>query len=135
MKAKLKRSCTMYKEQVLGTDCIGSCKSNYHTALEVIWNESLFNDKWTIFQWGDDIRIVLAYYSLQVDIAPLWHIVQILSQPVFALTRWCCVLRLDAANTNYMFFVLIWPGLEPTMYHTQFEHASHYTTGICLLFT
>ena len=33
----------------------------------------------------------------------------------------------EAANTNFIVFGLARPGLEPTNYHTQGEHANHYT--------
>jgi hypothetical protein len=34
----------------------------------------------------------------------------------------------EATNTNFIVVGLTWPGLEPTIYHTQGKHASHYTT-------
>ena len=34
----------------------------------------------------------------------------------------------EATNTNFIVFGLIWPGLEPTIYHTRREHAYHYAT-------
>jgi hypothetical protein len=33
-----------------------------------------------------------------------------------------------ATNTNFIVFGLTSPGLEPMIYHTQGEHANHYTT-------
>ena len=34
----------------------------------------------------------------------------------------------DATNTNFIFFGLIRPGLEPTIYHTPGKHNNRYTT-------
>jgi hypothetical protein len=33
-----------------------------------------------------------------------------------------------------MVFALIWPGLDPTIYRTRGEHASHYTTDAALCY-
>jgi hypothetical protein len=57
-------------------------------------------------------------------VTPLWHISLILSQPVFTLSPYCCVLSGEATNTNFIDF---W--LEPTIYRTQGEHANHYSTN------
>jgi hypothetical protein len=62
------------------------------------------------------------------DIAPLGHIILIPSQPVFALSPLCCVLSGEATNGNLIVFGLTPSVLEPTIYHTQGEHANHYTT-------
>ena len=35
----------------------------------------------------------------------------------------------EAINTNFIVFGLTRSGLEPTIYHTQGEHAYHYTTN------
>ena len=61
-------------------------------------------------------------------VSPLWHIL-IMSQPVFALSPYCCTLRGEATNTNFIVFSLTRSGLEPTFYHTWGEHANHYTTN------
>jgi hypothetical protein len=88
----------------------------------------LFNDNSAIFQlhvyhlvnfqWDDDeVRLVLdqdaelEFYtasslkqqSVGRHVAPLGHIILIPSQPVFALTPWCCVLNGEA--TNFTIFV------------------------------
>jgi hypothetical protein len=34
----------------------------------------------------------------------------------------------EATNTNFIVFGLTRSGLEPTIYHTRFEHANNYTT-------
>jgi hypothetical protein len=34
----------------------------------------------------------------------------------------------EATNTNFIVFGLTRPELEPTIYHTQGEHANHYAT-------
>jgi hypothetical protein len=58
-------------------------------------------------QWDDEVRFVLHaeldFYSassLKQQSAPLWHIILIPSQPVFALSPQCCVLSGEATNTN-----------------------------------
>ena len=56
-------------------------------------------------------------------VAPLWHIILIPSQPVFALS-----LSRAATNTNFIVFGLTWRDLEPTIYRTRGEHANHYAT-------
>ena len=61
-------------------------------------------------------------------VAPLGHIILIPSQPVFALSPYCCVLSGEATNTNFIIFGLTRPGLEPTIYRTRGEHANHYAT-------
>jgi hypothetical protein len=61
-------------------------------------------------------------------VAPLRHIILILSQPVFALSPECCVLSGEATNTNFKVFGLTRPGLESTIYRTRGEHANHYAT-------
>ena len=64
-------------------------------------------------------------------VAPLWHIILITSQPVFALSPECCVLNGEATNTNFIVFGLTQPGLEPAIYRTG-EHANHYATDAVL---
>jgi hypothetical protein len=51
--------------------------------------------------------------------APLGHIILIPSQPVFALSPYCCVISGEASNTNFIVFGLTRPGLEPTIYCTS----------------
>ena len=63
-------------------------------------------------------------------IAPLRHIILILSQPVFALTLYCCLLSGDATNTNCIVFGFTRTELEPTIYRTRDKHANHYTTNV-----
>jgi hypothetical protein len=45
-------------------------------------------------------------------IAPLWHIILISNQPVFALTPYCYVLSRESTNTNFIVFVLKWNSLN-----------------------
>jgi hypothetical protein len=74
----------------------------------------------TYFQWDDDeVRFVLDQHaeldfysasslkqqSMGRHVAPLGHIIPILSQPVSPLT-------------NFKVFGLTWPGLEPIIYRT-----------------
>ena len=80
----------------------------------------------------DDVRFVLDQHAelecysaslLQQQsagrhVAPFAHIILIPSQPVFALSPNCCVLRGEATNTNFIVFGLTRPGLEPTIYRT-----------------
>jgi hypothetical protein len=42
------------------------------------------------------------------------------------------VLSEEATNTNFIVFRLAQTGLEPTIYHTQGEHANHYATDAVL---
>ena len=96
------------------------------------------------FQWDDDddVRFVqdqhaeLDFYSASSlkqhstgrHVAPLGHVIMILSQPVFSLSPECCVLSGEATNTNFIVFGSTRPGLEPTIYRTRGEHANHYAT-------
>jgi hypothetical protein len=56
------------------------------------------------------------------------HIILIPSQPVFALSPSCCMLRGEATNTDSIVFGFTRWGLEPMIYHTRGEHPNHYTT-------
>jgi len=52
---------------------------------------------------------------------------QIPSQPVFALSPYCCVLSGEATNTNFIVFGFTRSEIKPTIYRTWGEHASRYT--------
>ena len=65
-------------------------------------------------------------------VAPLWHIILILSQTVFALYSQCCMLSREAINTNFIVFGLMRQRFKPTIYDTQGQHANHYTTDAVL---
>ena len=81
------------------------------------------------------IFIVLAHWNNQPagkHVAPLWHIILIPSQPVFALSPWCCVLGGEATNIIFVVFGLTRPGLEPTIYRTRGEHVNHYATDVVI---
>ena len=60
----------------------------------------------------------LKQQSADRHVAPLGHIILILSQPFFALSPLCCMLGGEATNTNLIVFGLIWSGLDPTIYRT-----------------
>jgi hypothetical protein len=66
------------------------------------------------------IFILLAHWNNSPS-ADSWlgHIIVIPSQPVFALSPKCCMLSGEAINTNLIISGLTWPGLEPTIYHTD----------------
>ena len=61
-------------------------------------------------------------------VAPRGHIIPIPSQSVFALTPECFVLSGKATTTNFIIFGLTRIWLEPTIYRTPGEQASHNTT-------
>ena len=117
----------------------------------------LFNPKWTIFQLYHgknklhemmlmmvsfvlDQHTWLDFYcasspkqqSVGRHVPPLWHIILILSQPVFALASYCCVLGEETTNTKFIVFGLTHMGLEHTIYHTRGEHTNHFTTDSVL---
>jgi hypothetical protein len=50
------------------------------------------------------------------------------SQPVFALSPYCCVLSREATNTNFIVIGLTRSRLKPTIYLTPGKHTNHYTT-------
>jgi hypothetical protein len=43
------------------------------------------------------------------------------------------VLNIKASNTNFIVFGLTRSELKPTIYHTQGEHANHYTIDVVVL--
>jgi hypothetical protein len=49
------------------------------------------------------------------------------SQLVFALSPSYCVLSGEATNTNFLFFGLTRPGLEPMIYRTRGKHFNQST--------
>jgi hypothetical protein len=61
-------------------------------------------------------------------VAPLKHTILIPSQPVSY--SWMYVLSEKAANTNFIVFGLILPGLEPMIYHARVTHSNHYTIDV-----
>ena len=92
-------------------------------------------------QWEDDGHFVvdkqphLDFYSASLQkqqfvgrhVAPIGHNILIRSQPVFVFTPSCCMLSVDATNTNFIVFSFTQLGLEPTSYYPQGEHANHIT--------
>jgi hypothetical protein len=60
----------------------------------------------------------LKQQSSSRHVTPFRHIILIPSQPVFALSPYCCMLSGEATNTNFIVFGFTRPGLEPTIYHT-----------------
>ena len=65
---------------------------------------------------------MLAQQSENRHVIPLGYIILIPSQPVFAL----CLA--EKQQLPILVFGLTRSGLEPTIYHTQGEHANHYIT-------
>jgi hypothetical protein len=81
--------------------------------------------------------VVLAGWnnSPRIDMSPpLGHIIQIPSQPVFALSAYGCVLSGEATHTNVIVFGCTRSGIEPTIYRTQSEHIYHYITDSVICF-
>ena len=89
------------------------------------------------FQWDDDeVRFVLdqhAYLdlysasslkqqSMDRHVAPLGHIILVLSQPVFLLNAACLVEKQQIPIS----YLLLWH--EPTIDRTRGEHTNHYAT-------
>ena len=75
------------------------------------------------------IGFSLKQQSTDRYVAPLWHIILIPSQPVFALSPECCVLSGQSTNANFIVFGLTWEGFN----YTWGEHANHYTTDAIIL--
>ena len=59
----------------------------------------------------------LKQQSMGRYVAPIEHIILILSQAVFALTFLCCVLSVEAARPNLRVFGLTRTWRESTIYH------------------
>jgi hypothetical protein len=64
-------------------------------------------------------------------VAPLGHIIPILSQPAFTFTPYCSVLGGEATHTNCIVFGLTRLGHGPTIYSIRYENASHATDADC----
>jgi hypothetical protein len=74
------------------------------------------------FEWDDVVSFVLdqhAYLNFYSGswlkqqsvgrlVSPLWHIILIPREPVFALTPLCCMFSRKVANTYFMVFRLTW---------------------------
>jgi len=123
---------------VIGTDCIGSCKSNYHTIMTApgAWCQGTnFSPKSWYKQVTfprDDFSFVLDHHAFGcIFIVPAhWnnsvcldmslhsgHITLNLSQPIFALTPYYCVPSREAVNTNLLVSLWFWFYQAPTQYH------------------
>jgi hypothetical protein len=92
----------------------------YHGENKLIFNE-IYEVRYVLDQHAElDFYSAssLKQQSVGRHVAPLWHIILIPSQPVFALSPECCLLSGEATNTNFIVFGLIWPALEPTIYRT-----------------
>ena len=82
-------------------------------------NKLIFNEMMSALYWNNSPRVDMSL-----------HIILIPSQPIFALSSYCCVLSGEATNTNFIVFGLTRSGLEPMIYRTRGEHANHYTTDV-----
>ena len=85
------------------------------------------DDKSSHCLWQGELTTVIAVGKY---VAPLGHIILIPSQPVFALSPYCCVLSGEATNTNFIVFCLTRPQFVPTIYRTRGEHANNYATDV-----
>jgi hypothetical protein len=78
---------------------------------------------------------VYVLHSVCRHVDLLRQIILILSQPVFALTPYCCVLSWETADTNFIVFGLILPRFEPTIYHKRGDHnnITHQCGSFCFI--
>jgi len=67
----------------------------------------------------------LKQQSADRNITPLGQIILI----IFVLTPYCCMLSGETANTIFIVFGLILPGLDPKIYCTHDGHAKNCTTN------
>jgi len=132
---------------VIGTDCIGSCKSNYHTIMTApgAWCQGTnFSPKSWYKQVTfprDDFSFVLDHHAFGcIFIVPAhWnnsvcldmslhsgHITLNLSQPILALTPYYCVPSREAVNTNSSLW-FDFTRLQHNIIHTRDKHAMYYT--------
>jgi hypothetical protein len=51
-----------------------------------------------MLSWASSLK----QQSVDRHVTPLGHIILILSQSVFALTPWCCMLSGEGTNTNFI---------------------------------
>jgi hypothetical protein len=51
-------------------------------------------------------------------------------QTVYGLAPYCCVSSVEETSTKFIVFGLILPGLQPTIYRPQGEHANHNTIEV-----
>ena len=116
---------------VIGNDCIGSCKSNYHTITTTmapvrLWSNKTLTTKcacyflmrwqWRQFCQHAELDFYCARSLKQLSkarhVAQLWYIIVTPSQPVFVLTH-CYVLSWEATNTSFIFYGLTWSEWNP----------------------
>ena len=120
---------------VIGTDCIGSCKSNYHTitamtapSLKHFWNNtstridmSLHSDTLSWFRAIQPLILFINPASLvkkqKYKLDNLWFDLTWTRTHNLQDSRWTC----------YPLHHLTWPGLEPTIYKTSTQHVHQYT--------
>ena len=107
----------------------------YRGENKLIFNEMMMRSRLTRLVWFFYSASSLKLQSADRHVAPLGHIILILSQPAFALSPWCCVPSGEVTNTYFIVFGLTRSRLEPTIYRTWGEHANHYTTNAVIIFS
>ena len=145
---------------VIGTDCTGSWKSNYHmimtnddpyiirsSSVEVEWvsacclsphepfSATYIMMRVSYIHWNDDdIHFVLRPTCVVGFFIVLGHWNNsplILVLVDMSLYSEHIILILNkSANTNFIVFGLTWTGLEPMMYYSWGKYATHYTTDV-----
>ena len=103
----------------------------FHGENKLIFTEMMMRS--TVYQtntlsWILHSASSLKQHSTDRHVAPLGHIILISSQSVFDLSPYCCVIRGEVTNINFIVVGLIQSGIKPRIYHTRIEHANHYTT-------
>ena len=92
----------------------------YHGENKLVVNEMMMRSALYFHSAGS-----LKQQSAGRHIAPLGHIILIPRQPVFTLFS---LMLCEATHTNFIFFGLTQPGIEPTIYRTRGERTNHYAT-------
>jgi len=72
----------------------------------------------------------LKQQSVGRHVSPLIHIILIPSQPIFALTPYCCLYSGKAANTNFIVCGLTRLWMEPTIYGTPGWPLHHWCSSL-----
>jgi hypothetical protein len=72
----------------------------------------------------DFFIVSLKQQSTDRHVAPLWQIILIPSQPVFALSPSCCLLSRETTNINFIVLGFTWSGLTPMLDQTRGEQGT-----------
>ena len=104
----------------------------YHGENKLHFNEIMMTSILYYAYTISEIIIVLDHWNNRPLVDRSFHVGRSTRTHYPDLEVWsyhlCCRLIREATHTNIIVFGLKWMGVKPTVYHTQDEHANHYTT-------